>query len=107
MKTDTIHLLQQYNCLPFCTNLCKIFNTNTIVLLAELCKNQSENIDNTFKISMMNLSKNTGLTIYEIQSSLKILEKYDIVQHKRIGVPATNYYTIKPEQLQNILQTST
>lgn len=104
--TTAIQLLQSYNYIPFCTNLCKIFNTNTIILLAELCRQYTQNNNSAFKISQLNLCANTGLTVYEIQSSLKVLEKYSIVSHTRVGLPATNYYDVHIEQLQNILKST-
>lgn len=104
--TTAIQLLQSYNYIPFCTNLCKLFNTKTIILLAELCKQYTQNNNSAFKISQPNLCANTGLTVYEIQSSLKILEKYDVISHTRVGLPATNYYNVHIEQLQNILKST-
>jgi len=74
------------------------------VLLADLISKEEYFIekgmsDGWFFNTEANIQKDTTLTPYQQRKALKTLKKYEIIETKRKGVPAKQYFKINEEQV--------
>ena len=89
--------------------LIKAFGLNEAILIGELCaeysywEKQGKLEDDMFFSSHKNIEENTGLNEYTQRKILTKLAEQGIIEIKRKGVPATNYYKIIYEQIFKIL----
>ena len=78
------------------------------VLLADLISKEEYFIekgmsDGWFFNTEANIQKDTTLTPYQQRKALKTLKKYEIIETKRKGVPAKQYFKINEEQVVQFL----
>lgn len=78
------------------------------VLLADLISKEEYFIskgmqDGWFFNTEANIQEDTTLTPFQQRKCLKVLKKYDIIQVKRKGIPAKQYFKINEEQVLKFL----
>ena len=78
------------------------------VLLADLISKEEYFINNGmtdgwFFNTEANIQKDTTLTPYQQRNALKTLKKYEIIETRRKGVPAKQYFKINEEQVVQFL----
>ena len=88
--------------------LAKNLGLKETVLLADLISKEEYFIDNGmtdgwFFNTETNIQKDTTLTPYQQRKALKTLKKYEIIETKRKGIPAKQYFKINEANLLNIL----
>ena len=84
--------------------LAKNIGLKESVLLADLISKEEYFINNGmtdgwFFNTEANIQKDTTLTPYQQRNALKTLKKYEIIETKRKGIPAKQYFKINEEQV--------
>jgi len=88
--------------------LAKNLGLKETVLLADLISKEEYFIDNGmtdgwFFNTETNIQKDTTLTPYQQRKALKTLKNHQIIETKRMGVPAKQYFKINEEQVVKFL----
>ena len=89
-------------------NLAKNIGLKETILLADLISKEEYFINNGmtdgwFFNTEANIQKDTTLTPYQQRNALKTLKKYEIIETRRKGVPAKQYFKINEEQVVQFL----
>jgi len=83
-----------------------------VVLLADLISKEKYFIstgqirDGYFYNTAENIKRDTTLSRYQLESSIKVLKRHRLIDTKLMGVPATTHYRILENNIVSILQTS-
>jgi len=86
-------------------HLCKTIGLKPTILLADLLSKleyfkTTQTLNNGwFFNTEKNIEQDTTLTPYQQRKALKILKEYNIIEAKRIGVPAKMHYKVNEEQV--------
>jgi len=102
------HLLSSSAFLIVNKQLAKQVGLKGAVLLADLISKEEYFIangmtDGWFFNTEANIERDTTLTSYQQRKVLKTLKKYEIIETKRKGIPAKQYFKINEANLLNIL----
>ena len=102
------HLLSSTAFLIVNKELAKQVGLKSAVLLADLISKEEYFIskgmtDGWFFNTEANIEADTTLNPYHQRKCLKTLKKYEIIQTKRMGIPAKQYFKINEEQVLQIL----
>jgi hypothetical protein len=102
------HLLSSSAFLIVNKQLAKQVGLKGAVLLADLISKEEYFIangmtDGWFFNTEANIERDTTLTSYQQRKCLKTLKKYEIIETKRKGIPAKQYFKINEANLLNIL----
>jgi len=102
------HLLSSSAFLIVNKQLAKQVGLKGAVLLADLISKEEYFMDNGmtdgwFFNTEANIERDTTLTSYQQRKVLKTLKKYEIIETKRKGIPAKQYFKINEANLLNIL----
>ena len=102
------HLLSSSAFLIVNKQLAKQVGLKGAVLLADLISKEEYFIangmtDGWFFNTEANIERDTTLTSYQQRKVLKTLKKYEIIETKRKGIPAKQYFKINEVNLLNIL----
>ena len=102
------HLLSSSAFLIVNKQLAKQVGLKGAVLLADLISKEEYFIangmtDGWFFNTEANIERDTTLTSYQQRKCLKTLKKYEIIETKRKGIPAKQYFKINESNLLNIL----
>ena len=102
------HLLSSTAFIVLNKNLAKQVGLKEAVLLADLISKEEYFIangmtDGWFFNTEANIERDTTLTSYQQRKVLKTLKKYEIIETKRKGIPAKQYFKINEANLLNIL----
>ena len=102
------HLLSSSAFLKVNKQLAKQVGLKGAVLLADLISKEEYFIangmtDGWFFNTEANIERDTTLTSYQQRKVLKTLKKYEIIETKRKGIPAKQYFKINEANLLNIL----
>ncbi len=102
------HLLSSSAFLIVNKQLAKQVGLKGAVLLADLISKEEYFIangmtDGWFFNTEANIEQDTTLTSYQQRKALKTLKKYEIIETKRKGIPAKQYFKINEANLLNIL----
>ena len=102
------HLLSSSAFLIVNKKLAKQVGLKGAVLLADLISKEEYFIangmtDGWFFNTEANIERDTTLTSYQQRKCLKTLKKYEIIETKRKGIPAKQYFKINEANLLNIL----
>jgi hypothetical protein len=102
------HLLSSSAFLIVNKKLAKQVGLKGAVLLADLISKEEYFIangmtDGWFFNTEANIERDTTLTSYQQRKVLKTLKKYEIIETKRKGIPAKQYFKINEANLLNIL----
>jgi len=102
------HLLSSSAFLIVNKQLAKQVGLKGAVLLADLISKEEYFIangmtDGWFFNTEANIERDTTLTSYQQRKCLKSLKKYEIIETKRKGIPAKQYFKINEVNLLNIL----
>jgi hypothetical protein len=102
------HLLSSTAFLIVNKQLAKQVGLKGAVLLADLISKEEYFIangmtDGWFFNTEANIERDTTLTSYQQRKVLKTLKKYEIIETKRKGIPAKQYFKINEANLLNIL----
>ena len=102
------HLLSSSAFLVVNKQLAKVIGLKETVLLADLISKEEYFIangmtDGWFFNTEANIERDTTLTSYQQRKCLKTLKKYEIIETKRKGIPAKQYFKINEANLLKIL----
>tara|TARA_R110000822_G_scaffold205419_3_gene341951 strand:+ start:5802 stop:6425 length:624 start_codon:yes stop_codon:yes gene_type:complete len=103
------HLLSSTAFLVVNKNLSRIIGLKETILLADLISKeeyfiQNEKIINDwFYNTEANIFKDTTLTPFMQRKCLKTLKKHQIIEVRRMGTPAKNYFKINNEQVVKLM----
>ena len=92
--------------------LAKKIGIKETVLLADLISKEEYFINNGMRDGWFfntehNIEQDTTLTPYQQRNALKTLKKHQIIQTKRMGIPAKKYFKINEEQVVKFLNNKT
>lgn len=102
---DVVKLLSSSNYLCVNISIAKALNPNAAILLSLLCKqyeywrNRNELNNGYFYVTREKIYDKSGLTEDIQRSSEKLLLNANLIEQKRMGVPAKNHYKIKEDNL--------
>ena len=108
-----VSLLSNRNYIVVNKQLIKTFGITEAIILGELCAEYDyyKNInglqpDDTFFCSVTKLTENTGLSDYEQRKAIKNLEKCGVLKTQLKDIPATRYFKINEDKIEQFLITS-
>jgi hypothetical protein len=102
------HLLSSTAFIVLNKELARQVGLKEAVLLADLISKEEYFIangmtDGWFFNTEANIYKDTTLTAYQQRNALKTLRKHQIIETKRMGIPAKQYFKINEQQVMQIL----
>ena len=102
------HLLSSTAFIVLNKNLAKQVGLKEAVLLADLISKEEYFIangmtDGWFFNTEANIEKDTTLTAYQQRKCLKELKKHQLIEVKRKGIPAKQYFKINEQQVMQLL----
>lgn len=93
-------------------SLIKLFGLHEAIIIGELCaeynywERAGKLVDDMFYSTRDNIEDNTGLNDHYQRKALSTLKEAGIIEVKKQGIPAVNYYKIRFDKLLNILSSS-
>lgn len=112
MDIDIIGLLSTDGYIMCNKEIIRLYGTDCAVLIGELCAEykyfqiKGELVDNMFFSTQDNIEQNTGLSAHCQREAIKKLKEAGIIDVRKAGMPARNYFYINQEQLCKIFMSS-
>lgn len=100
-----LQLLAGDNFITYNKVVARAYGVQSAILLGALCSYQNSFKNQEFYKEQWKISEDTCLSVYEIQQALKVLKSNGIVEIKKRGLPAVNYYRVVEVKLSKILTT--
>jgi len=97
------HLLSSSAFLIVNKHIAKEIGLKATILLSDLISKEQYFEDDWFFNTESNITQDTTLTPYQQRKALKTLLKYQIIEVKRMGVPAKKHFKINEEQVIKLL----
>ena len=97
------HLLSSSAFLIVNKHIAKEIGLKATILLSDLISKEQYFEDDWFFNTESNITQDTTLTPYQQRNALKTLLKYQIIEVKRMGVPAKKHFKINEEQVIKLL----
>ena len=97
------HLLSSSAFLIVNKHIAKQVGLKATILLSDLISKEQYFEDDWFFNTESNIAQDTTLTPYQQRKALKTLLKYQIIEVKRMGVPAKKHFKINEEQVIKLL----
>lgn len=100
---DIIDILAGDSFIIYNKEFAKRHGVEPAVLLGAMCGYQKGFRNEYFYREQNKILDDTGLTVYSLRSSIKVLQELGIIEYEKRGMPAKYYYKVNAEKLERVV----